>query len=474
MTDTIRSQSYLTSNLFQDGQPPGSITPQSVRDFIVSAFGSYSTTHTADYTAQLTDQGTTVSMSAASGVTFAVPDNASVDFPVGAVIEVRQTGAGQVRAVPGTTDVSLHSATGAFSTRAQWSKIRLTQESTNSWVVDGDVSEPPRFMMGDQSGFMWASNDGQTWASNFLIASPPGSSGTDNITWVPELGIYAAVDSTGSYHYTSDGINWSTISINPGVELDSIAYHNGVFVIAGLGNNGNIATFYSLDGGITWQANTPIPGVANTLASMVNTAGLFIGGSYSDNGFLFTSPDGRTWTQNAFSTGNFTDVVESISYNPLTGRYIACITDSNSVLSGRVYTSDNGLNWNVSGTALTGEVSGLGAIGNRDSIFADGMFFVGTGSFTQSGNGAVSGVTGAGHVFYSNDNATTWHDIGDVTQKGYGLIELGQSGSIYVAVDADGNVYRALSSVVTSVSGWLPVGNITGPGVTVYALASRP
>lgn len=37
MTDTIRTKSYLTASVFQDGQAPGSISEQDERDFVVSA-----------------------------------------------------------------------------------------------------------------------------------------------------------------------------------------------------------------------------------------------------------------------------------------------------------------------------------------------------------------------------------------------------------------------------------------------------
>lgn len=37
MADTIRTKSYLTASVFQDGQAPGSISEQDERDFVVSA-----------------------------------------------------------------------------------------------------------------------------------------------------------------------------------------------------------------------------------------------------------------------------------------------------------------------------------------------------------------------------------------------------------------------------------------------------
>jgi hypothetical protein len=36
MADTIRTKSYLTASVFQDGQAPGSISEQDERDFVVS------------------------------------------------------------------------------------------------------------------------------------------------------------------------------------------------------------------------------------------------------------------------------------------------------------------------------------------------------------------------------------------------------------------------------------------------------
>ncbi len=47
MADTIRTLAYLIASEFQNGQPPGSISPQDMRDFLVSvAAGTVSTSRT--------------------------------------------------------------------------------------------------------------------------------------------------------------------------------------------------------------------------------------------------------------------------------------------------------------------------------------------------------------------------------------------------------------------------------------------
>src|SRR5690348_15365780 len=116
MSGTIRSQSDLTDNLFNSGTKPRANIPKRFRDAVASAFNEYATEQTADYTAQLTDQGTTVCMNSDFSVMFTVPPNAEVPFPIGATIDVRQTGAGQVRVAPGAVSgITLVSSTGAFS-----------------------------------------------------------------------------------------------------------------------------------------------------------------------------------------------------------------------------------------------------------------------------------------------------------------------------------------------------------------------
>src|SRR5690242_19809445 len=101
MVDTVRTVTDITTNLLQDGQAAGSITPQDMRDAIVSSFAIYATTQASSYTAVLADVGTAVEMTSATSLNFTVPPNSSVAFPVGGILEVLQYGAGQVTFVAG-------------------------------------------------------------------------------------------------------------------------------------------------------------------------------------------------------------------------------------------------------------------------------------------------------------------------------------------------------------------------------------
>jgi hypothetical protein len=147
MTDTTRNLDDLVTNLFQDGQPDLSITEGRVRDLAQSAFSVYTTIKTATYTAALVDRGTTVCMNVASANSFQVPTNASVAFPIGTVVKIRQVGAGAttiVAVTPGTTTLvsSVNPGLASFIAGAVGSTIILTKHAIDTWYVDGDLQLP--------------------------------------------------------------------------------------------------------------------------------------------------------------------------------------------------------------------------------------------------------------------------------------------------------------------------------------------
>lgn len=77
----------------------------------------------ADFTLALTDAGTIIEAEAATAITATVPPASSVAFIDNTLIEICQTGDGQVTVAPGS-GVTLR-APGGLKTRAQWSSISL-------------------------------------------------------------------------------------------------------------------------------------------------------------------------------------------------------------------------------------------------------------------------------------------------------------------------------------------------------------
>lgn len=90
------------------------------------------------YTAVLADNGKMVEMNNASANTFTVPLNSSVAYPIGAQINLLQTGAGQTTVVA-TGGVTIN-ATPGLKLRTQWSSGTLIKRGTDTWVLLGDLS----------------------------------------------------------------------------------------------------------------------------------------------------------------------------------------------------------------------------------------------------------------------------------------------------------------------------------------------
>lgn len=87
--------------------------------------------------ADLTYANRWYSCSNASAISFVIPANASVAYPVGTIFYVYQAGAGQVT-VSVTTD-TLRSPNGA-KTSAQYALVMVTKVAATEWVISGDTS----------------------------------------------------------------------------------------------------------------------------------------------------------------------------------------------------------------------------------------------------------------------------------------------------------------------------------------------
>ena len=68
-----------------------------------------------------------------------VPTDAAVAFPLGARIEIAQTGAGQITVSGAGVTLRLPAGKTA-KTRLQYSVIALTKRNTDEWILSGDLA----------------------------------------------------------------------------------------------------------------------------------------------------------------------------------------------------------------------------------------------------------------------------------------------------------------------------------------------
>lgn len=94
-------------------------------------------TQASSYTLALTDRQRYIRMTSATGVNLTIPPNASVAFPVGTIIQVRQAGAGKVTIVAGS-GVTINTPE-TLLMRKQGSTIALIKVDTNTWDLTGDL-----------------------------------------------------------------------------------------------------------------------------------------------------------------------------------------------------------------------------------------------------------------------------------------------------------------------------------------------
>jgi hypothetical protein len=133
---------------------------------------------------------------------------------------------------------------------------------------------------------------------------------------VSPSGVFIAVGGASSaprgpgYATSSDGINWSGVSVVPGMAADQFSTFydiacrsDGLFVAVGAGNNNTLGIFSQSGGGAFNGVQVMASGnTFDTLLSIgVSSSGLFVAGGYG--GRIYYSSDGYNWVQGP-SNGN--------------------------------------------------------------------------------------------------------------------------------------------------------------------------
>lgn len=121
--------------LLMDNGAGGTNTKIAYQDFGIPVTDDSTTTPMS--AADLTYANRWYSCSNASAISFVIPANASVAYPIGTVFYIYQVGAGQVT-VSVTSD-TLRSPNGA-KTAQQYSVICVTKVAATTWVVSGDAA----------------------------------------------------------------------------------------------------------------------------------------------------------------------------------------------------------------------------------------------------------------------------------------------------------------------------------------------
>jgi hypothetical protein len=90
------------------------------------------------YTLVLSDAAKLIELSNTSAITFTIPPNSSVAFPVGTKIDLLQTNTGQVTV--GGAGVTLNTFDSRTKLGGQWAAASIIKRATDTWVIIGNIT----------------------------------------------------------------------------------------------------------------------------------------------------------------------------------------------------------------------------------------------------------------------------------------------------------------------------------------------
>lgn len=102
------------------------------------AAGTTTTQSGTSYTAALSDAYGFIRFTSSSAVSFTIPPNSSVAFPVDTVIEFAQAGTGAVSAVQGS-GVTINSRSSDLTLAGQYAVAFVKKVDTDTWIMNGDL-----------------------------------------------------------------------------------------------------------------------------------------------------------------------------------------------------------------------------------------------------------------------------------------------------------------------------------------------
>ena len=261
--------------------------------------------------------------------------------------------------------------------------------------------------------------------------------------------------------------NWrasNTISSSVAIWANPL-FGNNNFVVAGYDSNTNISyTAVSEDNGLNWTVHalptftalSYVPGYfgrlsttspTDELANMVFADGRFLTIArdfVTDDTYIATSTDGKTWTQNAYDFG-LTSARDCVGVAYINGIYIAAFSSATAPTSNTIYIirSTDGITWDAPYT-LTSAIAAY-PLGEIKKIFvANDKFFL----FPSS--------AGASKKFYVSSNGTDWTLVTLPTTESVTIKSMIYDGTRYAMIN-----YFAISSGPFTQQLWTSADGIT-------------
>jgi hypothetical protein len=132
---------FATSQIIglSNGGTGATSAPAALRSLGAAPITPLTSTQAAGFTLALGDANSTISVTASSAANVTVPLNATVPFPTGTQIIVRQQGTGQLTFIP-TGGVTFEANASAYTSSARYAVVSLIKTGTDTWALGGDLT----------------------------------------------------------------------------------------------------------------------------------------------------------------------------------------------------------------------------------------------------------------------------------------------------------------------------------------------
>jgi hypothetical protein len=238
------------------------------------------------YTFAISDAGTLVESVSNSAAVYTVPNNSSVPFPVGTILEVFQEGSGQIT-LSGASGVSLQGLGGNLATSGQFSSVILRQRAANQWTVVGNVGQSAATalqtsQLGAANGVASLDSTGHVPAAQLTVDAMEYKGAWNASTNSPTLanstgspGDFYEVSTAGSQNLGSGSITFSVgdhLILNPSLVWERIPIGGGAG-IATLRTVTATTTISSSDSGNVVQLDATSGAISQALPAGASFSG---------------------------------------------------------------------------------------------------------------------------------------------------------------------------------------------------------
>ena len=174
----------------------------------------------------------------------------------------------------------------------------------------------------------------------------PADSSWRGVSYAPELGIFVAVASAGTYRsmYSYDGKIWIASSdLGTTLQWNKVSYSAalGRFVAIASNSGSNTQKVAISQDGIDWTTGYFTTNQAWRNVIWVDDMDLFVACANDGTGRIATSPDGMSWTTRSVPAAL---AYYGLAYSPSLGLIVCTAIDG---VSNRVITSPDGINWTL-------------------------------------------------------------------------------------------------------------------------------